>query len=154
MNTRTLKRELKYRIPQLKLALIREGGIETFPIRTPDDVFRYAEPLKYLSEEHFVTFHLSAQHHLTGYHVVSHGTLSASLVHPREVFKAAVLSNAHTIIVAHNHPSGSLEPSDDDIETTKQLIEAGRLMRIEVLDHIIVSFKGIRSIREYHPGLW
>lgn len=154
MNTRSLKKELKYKIPQLKLALIREGKAETFQISSPDDIHHYAEPLKHMSEEHFVAFHLDARNHVIGYHVVSHGTLTASLVHPREVFKAALLSNSHAIIAAHNHPGGSLSPSDEDVKTTKQLIQAGRLLGVELLDHIVVSFKGITSIRELHPRLW
>jgi DNA repair protein RadC len=85
---------------------------------------------------------------------VSHGTISASLVHPREVFKAALLSNAHTIIVAHNHPTGELTPSDEDLQTTEQLVKVGRLLGVSVLDHIIVSFRGIKSLREYHPDLF
>lgn len=154
MNTRTLKKELQYKIPQLRLALIRERSIETVAITTPRDIYHYAEPLKHMPEEHFVSFHLDTRNHIVGYHLVSHGTVSASLVHPREVFKAALLSNSTTIIAAHNHPGGSLTPSDEDIETTKQLIKAGRILGVQLLDHIIVSFKGIVSIREIRPSLW
>jgi DNA repair protein RadC len=154
MNIRTLKKELNYKIPQLKLALIRENSVKTVQIRTPDDLYQYTEPLRHLAEEHFVCYHLDCHHHLIGCHVVSHGTLTASLVHPREVYKCAMLSNANSIIVAHNHPSGSLTPSDDDIATTSQLIQAGRLLGIELIDHLIISFSGIRSIREFYPHLW
>lgn len=154
MSTRKLKKDLQYRIPQIKLALIRERTAETFRINTPSDIHDYAEPLRHLAEEHFVSFHLDARNHIIGYHLVSQGTLTASLVHPREVFKAALLSNSHTLIVAHNHPGGSLTPSDDDVQTTKQLIEAGRLLGVELLDHIIVSYRGISSIREDLPNLW
>ncbi|CAN5127844.1 hypothetical protein BH10CYA1_BH10CYA1_64630 [soil metagenome] len=101
MNTRTLKKELQYKIPQLRLALIRERSIETVAITTPRDIYHYAEPLKHMPEEHFVSFHLDTRNHIVGYHLVSHGTVSASLVHPREVFKAALLSNSTTIIAAH-----------------------------------------------------
>lgn len=80
--------------------------------------------------------------------------ITQSLVHPREVFKCAILSNSHSIIIAHNHPGGSLTPSDEDIAITRQLIQAGKLLGIEVLDHLIVSFNGIRSIREYYPEVW
>ena len=78
--------------------------------------------------------------------IVFQGTLTQSLVHPREIFAKAIEDRAAKIIVAHNHPSGSLEPSPDDIEVTKKLKEAGRLMGIEVLDHIIVSKIGYRSV--------
>jgi len=71
-----------------------------------------------------------------------------------DAVKCAILSNANSIIVAHNHPGGSLTPSDEDIATTSQLIQAGRLMGIELMDHLIVSFSGLSSIREFHPQLW
>ncbi|MCA9801759.1 MAG: hypothetical protein KC777_07215 [Cyanobacteria bacterium HKST-UBA02] len=155
MNTRTLKKHLKYKIPQIKLAILREPTSEPLPsIRTPEDLEQYLEPMKHLAEEHFVALHLNAKNSVIGYHVVSHGTVSASLVHPREVFKAAVLSNAYCVVVAHNHPAGSFEPSPDDLDTTRQLIAAGKLLGIEILDHLIVSYRGIASIRESHPYLF
>jgi DNA repair protein RadC len=69
---------------------------------------------------------------------------------PRDVFKSAILANAVAIIVCHNHPSGELVPSDEDIKLTKQLIEAGELLGIKVLDHLIVSSQGYKSLRDYH----
>jgi DNA repair protein RadC len=155
MNTRTLKKHLKYKIPQIKLAILREPTSEPLPaIQTPKDLEQYLEPMKYLSEENFVALHLNVKHQLTGYQVVSHGTLSASLVHPREVFKAAVLNNAHCIVVAHNHPAGSTEPSREDLDTTRQLVAAGKLLGVEILDHLIVSYRRVASIRESHPQLF
>lgn len=154
MSARTLKRHLKYMMPEIKLALIREPGKAALPIQAPEDLERYAEPMKYYSEEHFVAFHLNARHEVTSYNVVSKGSVSASLVHPREVFKAALLANTYALIVAHNHPGGSLSPSKEDLETTKQLIEAGKLLGVTVIDHIIVSSNGLTSIRENNPYLW
>ena len=155
MNTRALKKHLRYRIPQIKLAILREPSSEPLPkINTPSDLELYLEPMKHLSEEHFVTLHLNIRHEVIGYHVVSQGTLSASLVHPREVFKAALLSNAHTIVLAHNHPTGSLDPSKEDLETTRQLVKAGEIMAVQILDHLIVTHNGVCSIRESHPGLF
>lgn len=115
---------------------------------------RFVEPLKHYAEEHFVAFHLDAKNQVIGYHIVSHGTVTASLVHPREVFKAALLSNSHSIIVAHNHPAGSLTPSAEDIEVTTTLIKAGDLLGVKLIDHIIVSSNGLRSLRENRPNLW
>ncbi len=155
MNTRALKKELKYRIPQLKLILIREPNVKgDYAILTPTDIEQFAEPLKYMPEEHFVAFHLDARLHIIGFNMVSHGTISASLVHPREVFKAALLSNADSIIVAHNHPAGSLRASGEDVQTTIQLLNAGQMLGVPVLDHIIVARGGIASIREEYPELW
>jgi DNA repair protein RadC len=110
--------------------------------------------MKHLSEEHFVALHLDARNQVTGYHVESHGTVSASLVHPREVFKAAILSNAYCVAVAHNHPAGSTDPSREDLDTTRQLVAAGKLLGITVIDHLIVSFRGVASIRESYPHLF
>lgn len=148
MTKRTLKKHLEYKIPEIRLALIRETTVEPTPVMRPEDIEQFVEPLKHYSEEYFVAFHLNALHHVIGYHEVSHGTLSASLVHPREVFKAAILANSHAIIVAHNHPGGSLTPSREDLDTTGQLVKAGKLLGINVLDHIVVSYKGVSSIRE------
>ena len=152
--TRTLKRHFRYIIPQYRLVLVKEPGIKPTKITDPISFHHFVQPLAHYSEEHFIAFHLDVQHQVIGYHEVSKGTLSASLVHPREVFKAALLSNAYAIIVAHNHPSGSVTPSREDIETTKQLIAAGKLMGISVVDHCIVSSESMCSLRETEHQLW
>jgi DNA repair protein RadC len=154
MNTRTLKKHLKYIVPEIRLALIKEPGTKAIPVTCPGDIEKFVEPLKHYAEEHFVSFHLNCRNEITGYQIVSHGTVSASLVHPREVFKSAVMSNSHGIIVAHNHPGGSLTPSPEDIETTEQLIKAGKILGVPVVDHIIVSHNGYRSLRETQGYLW
>jgi DNA repair protein RadC len=154
MNSRTLKKHLKYIVPEMRLALIKEPGVKPLPINCPDDLEKFVEPLKMYSEEKFVSFHLDAKSQVTGYHIVSHGTTSSSLVHCREVFKAAFLANSHAIIVAHNHPAGSLTPSKEDLDVTKTLIQAGELMGVNVIDHIIVSSNGLCSLRETHGHLW
>jgi DNA repair protein RadC len=153
MNARTLKKHLKYMVPQMRLVLVKEPGARV-AINGPEDLSKFVEPLKHYSEEHFVAFHLDAKINLVGYHIVSHGTVSSSLVHPREVFKAALLANSSSIIVAHNHPTGSLEPSREDFEVTEILIKAGDLLGVKVLDHIIVSSSGTRSLREDYGHLW
>ena len=151
---RKLAKHLKYMIPQVRLALIREPETKALPVNCPEDMEKFMEPLKFYSEEHFVAFHLNARNEVNGYHLVSHGSLSASLVHPREVFKAAILANAYAVIVAHNHPGGSLLPSREDLETTEQLIAAGKLLGVTVLDHVIVAVSGTYSIREHHSLFW
>ncbi|MCA9818509.1 MAG: DNA repair protein RadC [Cyanobacteria bacterium HKST-UBA01] len=154
MNTRTLKKHLRYIVPQMRLALIKEPGATPQSIRCPDDIERFVEPMKFYDTEHFVAFHLDAKNHVIGYHIVSQGTVTASLVHPREVFKAALLANSNSIIVAHNHPAGSLTPSGEDIDVTSTLIKAGELLGVSVVDHIIVSSNGITSLRESNSYLW
>ena len=154
MTSQSLKRHLKYIVPEMRLALIKEPGVTPQHITCPDDIARFVEPLKLYSEEHFVAFHLDAKNNVIGYHVVSHGTVSASLVHPREVFKAALLANSSSIIVAHNHPAGSMTASKEDLTTTETLVKAGKIIGVDVLDHIIVSTNGLSSMRETHPSLW
>jgi len=154
MNSRTLKKHLKYIVPEIRLALIKEPGVTPQAIRCPDDIRRFVEPLVYNDVENFVSFHLDVKNQVIGFHVISRGTISSSLVHMREVFKAALLTNSYAIIVAHNHPAGSLTPSPEDLEVTKTLITAGELMGVNIIDHIIVSSNGLVSLREIHPSLW
>src|SRR4029077_16254310 len=103
---------------------------------------RGAEPMlrQYIGEsdrEMFVVALLTIRHRLIGLHTVSVGCLTSSLVHPREVFKPAILSGSAALLVAHNHPSGDPEPSAEDVALTRRLSAAGQLLGIEVLDHVI-----------------
>jgi DNA repair protein RadC len=91
---------------------------------------------------------LTTKHRVIAYHEVSRGTLDATLVHPREVFKVALLANAAAIILTHNHPSGDPSPSPDDVQLTRRLVEAGVLLGVEVLDHIIVGDGRYYSFQE------
>ena len=100
------------------------------------------------AQEVFGILILNTKNKIVAVHEVSRGTLNASMVHPREVFKPAVLHNAAAIICFHNHPSGDLEPSREDIEITKRLVVAGKIMGIEILDHIIVSDDRYVSLKE------
>ena len=93
---------------------------------------------------------LTVKNDLIGVETVSIGSITASTTTPRDVFKSAILANAVSIIVCHNHPSGELVPSKNDIEITKQLIAAGELLGIKVLDHLIVSDQGYKSLRDHH----
>lgn len=89
--------------------------------------------------EMFAVFHLDAQNHVKGWEIVTRGILDASLIHPREVFRSAIVRNAASLIVAHNHPSGNPEPSSEDLKVTRQLSDAGHTLGIPVLDHVIVA---------------
>lgn len=100
------------------------------------------------SKEHFALLCLDTKNKITGAHIVHVGALNASIVHPREVFQLAILNNAASIAVAHNHPSGDPNPSNEDIEVTKRLRESGNLLGIELLDHVIVGDNRYVSLRE------
>lgn len=108
-------------------------------IRSPGDACRAAAGIRSEKKEHFLTLYLDARNVIIHEETVSIGSLNANIVHPREVFRPAIIHAAAALILAHNHPSGDVTPSREDLSLTARLVEAGRLMGIEVLDHIIVS---------------
>ncbi len=114
----------------------------------PSKAFKLLEDIQNQDREHFMVLLLDARSNVIGKQIVSIGTLNASLVHPREVFKPAILMNAATIIIAHNHPSGDENPSSEDRDTTRRLINAGVVLGIGVQDHIIVAGKNFFSFKE------
>ena len=93
-------------------------------------------------------FWLNSANVVTGFEIVSEGTLNSSVVHPREVFRGAIIATCANIIIAHNHPSGNLEPSQEDISITKKLVEAGKIIEITVFDHIIFADNSYTSFVE------
>lgn len=113
---------------------------------SPNDVWGRMEDIRGHMKEHVVVFFLDSRSQEILREIVSVGTLNESLIHPREVFEQAIKQSAAAIIVAHNHPSGDPEPSKDDIEMTDRLVKAGRLLDIEVIDHVIVTKTSWRSI--------
>ncbi|GBD07601.1 hypothetical protein HRbin21_01431 [bacterium HR21] len=118
-------------------------------IRSPEDVARlYIPRLRGARTESFHVLLLNAANQIVREVLVSEGTLTASLVHPREVFRLAITESAAAIIVLHNHPSGNSEPSAEDIAVTRQLVQAGKLLDIPVLDHIIIAGDSYTSLRE------
>lgn len=136
--------------PVFRVKLVRDGRIRPGAVQHPEDAARLASALlDGADREMFVLVLLATNHRVIGLSVVSVGTLSSTLVCPREVFKVALLANAAALVVAHNHPSGNLEPSAEDVRVTRQLVEAGRMMSIPVHDHLIVGFDGaFTSLRE------
>lgn len=108
----------------------------------------------YEKQEHFIAVYLDKQNSILTIKKIFKGTLDRSVVHPREIFKEAVKASASSIILVHNHPSGSLSASHSDIRTTEILAEAGNLLGIFILDHLIVSNGSYTSIRETHPNLF
>lgn len=118
-------------------------------IRSTDDAVAQLGNIKDKKQEYFVVLTLDGANRLISNTIVFQGTLNQSLVHPREIFAKAIEDRAASIIVAHNHPSGSVEPSDDDISITQKLREAGELLGIRVLEHIIVAKEAYRSIQDF-----
>lgn len=118
-------------------------------VTDPEVVFRYYEPLlAHLRKEIFLIMALNSANALIRHIKISEGILNSSLVHPREVFRSAILESAASIILIHNHPSGEAQPSSEDKQVTRRLIEVGRLMDIPVLDHIIIGQRQYFSFRE------
>ncbi|PIE76925.1 MAG: hypothetical protein CSA13_02095 [Clostridiales bacterium] len=114
----------------------------------PQDVYNYViGELKFADREKFLVIGLNSKNVIIGRHLVSIGTLNQTLVHPREVFNWAIKINCASIVVVHNHPSGSVEPSPEDILLTERIIESGKILGIKVLDHIIVSNDNYYSLK-------
>lgn len=117
-------------------------------ILSPKDVWENCKDIRDHKKEHFVIFYLDTRNQEIQREIISVGILNANLIHPREVFEPAIRHTAAQIIVAHNHPSGSCEPSDDDIAITKRLQEAGKILGIEIVDHVIVAKNSHLSLKE------
>ena len=117
-------------------------------VKSPEDAIKSVKnKLKGKKKEHFLVLSLDTRNHLINTHPISVGSLDTSIVHPREVFKEAISATAASVIFVHNHPSGDPTPSEDDIKLTKRLVEAGEILGIEVLDHIIVCDKDYLSMK-------
>ena len=138
------------------IATLRLSQVITQPIiqhdyiRSPSDAYHLLEhELRHVKQEHFICLFLNTKNGIIGKETISIGTLNASLVHPREVFRPAIKRASASIICAHNHPSGNLDPSPEDITITKRLVEAGQIIGIEVLDHIIIGSNAYVSLKEH-----
>lgn len=122
---------------------------EKYTIRSPEDGANYVmEELRFLTQEHFVAVYLNTKNEVIHKQTVFIGSLNASIVHPREVFNEAIRRSANSVICFHNHPSGDPSPSREDIEVTKRLAESGRLLGIDLLDHIVIGDKQYVSLKE------
>jgi len=133
------------RIPIYRVTLVREGKMPTYESRIRSSASAYTVLQEYLDgvdREHFVVMLLDQKNCAIGLHTVSIGSLTASIVAPREVFKVAILANCANILLAHNHPSGDPQPSKEDRAITQRLKEAGVLLGINVLDHLVIGADG------------
>ncbi len=117
-------------------------------VKSPGDVLKVTSNLRNKKREYMVALYLNAKSELIKKQIISIGTLTESLVHPREVFAPAIKNHAVNVVLVHNHPSGNCEPSKEDIAVTRALIKAGELLGISILDHIILSSMDAISLRE------
>ena len=139
-------------IPRFDVRLVRDGRVATLEptiIRRPEDTLPVLESeLSELAYERFIALALNTKNHVTAVLPVSSGSLNASIVHPRELFQRAILANCASLILAHNHPSGDPVPSPEDLALTRKLIDAGLLLDIPVLDHIVLGYGRYVSFKE------
>ncbi len=139
----------RYRGSKIREERSRYHHIKDNPvITTASSAYKYLNEYHHLDREHFIAITLDGSSRVINTHIVSIGTLNQSLVHPREVFYPAIKDKAAAIIIAHNHPSGQLFPSRADKQVTTRLKEAGKLIGIDIVDHIILSPDGYYSFQE------
>ena len=137
-----MKTRFAKRVDIVSIKMVKEKSIsyENRKISSPDDAqYLCRRFLDELDREQLIVVSLDTKNQPTSINVASIGSLNSSIVHPREVFKVAILSNANAIIIAHNHPSGDPAPSNEDINITQRLKEAGKLIGIDLIDHIIIG---------------
>ncbi len=131
--------------------LVRRANLSASPgtlaIRSMDDISAQALELREKKKEHLMAFFLNARQELISKEIISIGTLTASLAHPREIFAPAIGKAAAGVILVHNHPSGDPSPSEDDMRLTQRIRQAGHIMGIELLDHVIVAERGSYSFK-------
>lgn len=139
------------RINIVSIKMVKESSFlyQTRQILSPNDAYEMIkEQLEGLDREQFIIACLNTKNEPTNITVVSVGTLNKAIIHPREVFKTAILSNAASIMAFHNHPSGETTPSQQDIQLTNRLYEAGELLSIKLLDHLIIGDGTFTSLKE------
>ena len=122
----------------------RRGSVAT--IRTAKDVYEYLSEMRDLPKEYLHGIYIDAHHRVAHDEVISIGTVNSNLIHPREVFRPAIEYGAVGVILAHNHPSGVVNPSEADIEVTKQIVATGKILGINLLDHVIIAKDKFASI--------
>ena len=126
-----------------------QNYMDRVTIRSPKDVADYLmEDLRHLKQEHFLALLLDTKNNVIAKEIISIGTLNASIIHPREVYKPAIKKSVSAIIAVHNHPSGDPTPSREDIEVTKRLKEAGDILGIDLLDHVIIGNQRYVSLKD------
>jgi len=136
--------------PTVRLQLVRED-IKPYTVDGPSDIVKIlTQFLQNEDRENLVAVLMNAQGQINGIHTISIGDSCSSIANPREIFKAAIMTNSCSIVLAHNHPSGNSNPSREDILVTEKVIQAGKLLEIEVLDHVIIGNGNYFSMKESH----
>lgn len=126
--------------------LYKKNDIGLAVIRTAKDTYDYLKDMHSLPKEHLRGIYLDTHNRVIHDEVISIGTINTNIVHPREVFRPALEYGAVAVVLAHNHPSGVVSPSTADIEITRQLVQAGRIIGIHVLDHVVITKEGFQSV--------
>jgi DNA repair protein RadC len=129
------------------MQIVREISGEN-PLICASDVYKFLEEFKNEDREHFVVIGLDTKNKPCYREIVAIGTLNQTTIHPREIFKKAITMSCNSIIVAHNHPSGNLEPSEEDIDVTQRLLKCSDVLDIQLLDHLIITSNGYDSIKD------
>lgn len=149
INESIIKHAKRIQIVQVKLVREKSMLYKGRKIRSPHDAYELMQEfLGDVDREHFIVMCLDTKNQPTCIQVVHIGSLNTSIVHPREVMKSALLSNAASILVGHNHPSNVSTPSTEDIEVTKRLKEAGNILGIDLIDHLILCTDNFTSLKE------
>jgi DNA repair protein RadC len=142
-----------YEVPVFRLQLVQEGTVPFARIATPQDLAEHLKDLAASDREQMAAVYLNAKHQPIGRQTVSIGTLAGTLVDPSNVFKGALMTGAFALILAHNHPSGDTAPSREDDRVTERIAQAGRLLDVRLLDHVILSpAGGYYSYNEQNPA--
>jgi len=141
------------RLNRYSVQLVRDQSpngynLDASSSRAAFDVLRSYFDFGAMTAEIFGILTLDTRNRVIGLHEITKGNLNTSVIHPREIFQRAILNNANSIIMFHNHPSGNIEPSAEDIQITKLLVDAGKLMGIPIIDHLVVSSEGHTSMME------
>ena len=137
-------------LPRLRLVrTVGRAHPRAEPVRSAEEVFRlFRDDTPLLDREYFWALLLDGRNRVIGLDEVAVGSMTSALVHPRELFKAAILANANSLIVVHNHPSGDPEPSSEDVALTRRLMQAGDIIGIKIIDHVVVGDGRFRSLSE------
>lgn len=141
-------------VREAKIRWIKRGEVEGQVVGPEQAAAAFRMVIGDDPREHVCVLHLDTRHGVISVEVVTVGTINQSLVHPREIFRTAIIRSATSIVIAHQHPSGDATPSEEDINTTRALVAAGRVIGIQVMDHIVVGYESATSIRSLYPAMF